>query len=113
MKYILLKLLDLYGVELEVIVGDADGIDKVIIDTCDEFFIPLTVYGAYGRMRNSSKTGMNIATQLDYLGRDDLMASFCNKVVALCVNKSHGTMYTFNQATKVYKKKGFLIERTL
>lgn len=113
MKYILLRLLKLYGEELEVVVGDAEGIDEVIIDTCDDFFIPLTVYGGYGKMKHKTKTGKNVPTNLDYLGRDRLMASICDKVVAMCVNKSSGTMYTFKQATEVYGKKGLLIEKEL
>jgi hypothetical protein len=112
-RYILMKLNWLYEDKLEVIVGDADGIDNSVIEFCDSRLIPLTVYGAYGKMRHSTKTGKNVPTNLTYLGRDDLMASLCDKVVAMCVNKSSGTMYTFNQATKVYNKKGLLIEKKL
>jgi hypothetical protein len=93
----------------EIIVGDADGVDTIVIDTCDEFGYKVTVFGSYNRVRHKTKTGTNVPTGLTYLGRDRLMANLCDKCFAFCFQKSRGTMYTYNY-TLGLGKKGTLIE---
>lgn len=93
----------------EVIVGDADGIDARIIDTVDwinEFtdrYIPITVHGAYGRMRRKTLTGMNISHVHDYLERDIRMAEICDDCTAIWDGESNGTRFTFNRARNLDK----------
>lgn len=86
--------------EWEVIVGDAPGIDANVIRACDYHGIKVTVYGAYGKMRNKTVNGENIATKGSYPGRDKIMAGKCNQCVAFWDGESKGTKITFEAARK-------------
>jgi hypothetical protein len=63
------------GRDILVIVGDADGVDLRVIQTCDENDIPVEVHGAYRAIRHKSFTGQNISHDTDYHGRDRIMAN--------------------------------------
>jgi hypothetical protein len=83
----------------EVIVGDAEGVDAAVIQACDELQVPVTVYGAYGRLRRTTNTGRNFPLLVkSYRIRDDVMAKECTHCFALCHNKSKGTMHTYSRA---------------
>lgn len=95
----------------EILVGDAEGVDDHVIRYCDDEGIPITVYGAYGRMRRRTSTGSNIVTTGSYLARDDVMARNCDICIAIWNGKSRGTMYTYQKA-KAYGKKVYLVRET-
>ena len=63
--------------DLEIIVGDAHGVDKMVIEACDQLGVPVTVYGAYGKFRNETDTGENIAAIGNYAERDEIKISAC------------------------------------
>lgn len=94
------------GRNVIVIVGDAEGIDYQVIQTCDELEIPIEVHGAYGRMRHNTWTGKNFPHEVkSYLGRDRLMAEMVgvnDMVVAVWNGKSLkcGTVATARHASK-------------
>ena len=81
-----------------ILVGDAEGIDAKVIETCDRYNVPCTVYGAFGKMRRKTKQGENIALVGSYFNRDKVMANEADLVVAFWNGISNGTRYTFQQA---------------
>lgn len=81
--------------DVEIIVGDAEGIDESTIIFCDNNNIPITVYGAYNKVRHKTKTGKNIPTNLTYPQRDELMAKLCDSALAYWNGISSGTVYTY------------------
>lgn len=82
----------------EIIVGDADGVDARVIYQCDLLKVPVTVYGAYSKLRRLSKTGFNYGLKGTYPERDRYMAEKCQYCVAVWNGVSHGTAITFNAA---------------
>lgn len=102
--------------KIHVLIGDAPGGDAFIIRKIDEInqneiLIPITVYGAYNRMRNRTATGENITLDGNYLARDRYMAKLCFKAWA-CWNGMYknntpgrsGTVATGNYVKKNKKK---------
>ncbi len=93
----------LAGADVQVIVGDADGVDYEVIQACDEHEIPIEVHGAR-RIRHKTWTGKNIVHDTDYLGRDRIMAGLLEKTDFLVVvwngkSRQCGTIYTAKQAS--------------
>jgi hypothetical protein len=89
----------------EIVVGDASGVDAAVIEACDNLNVPVTVYGAYGRMRHQTKTGTNYAlTNTSYPQRDMVMAQTCDVCLAVWDGKSNGTQITFSAAKKFGKE---------
>lgn len=85
--------------DAEYIVGDAPGIDSIVIKTCDEIGAQVTVFGAYGKLRNTTRTGKNIALQGTYPERDRHMAGLdIDHCVAFWNGSSRGTMITARAA---------------
>ncbi|KKM19646.1 hypothetical protein LCGC14_1653530 [marine sediment metagenome] len=95
-----------------IIVGDASGIDKAVIDMCDELGVDVTVYGAYGRIRNATKTGVNRPlgnSRFPYHLRDIHMISKADVVCAIWNGKSKSTLKNYQYA-KEMNIKAFLME---
>jgi len=90
--------------DIEIIVGDAFGIDRHVIETCDRLGVPVTVYGAYGKFRNRSKTGKNIALQANYTDRDEHMIAECDMCIAVWNGRSKGTDRNFTRAIQESKQ---------
>lgn len=82
----------------EIIVGDADGVDARVIYQCDLLKVPVTVYGAYSKMRRLSKTGFNYGLKGTYPERDRYMAEKAEECIAVWNGVSRGTEITFNAA---------------
>ena len=91
--------------DAQVIVGDAPGMDAEVIRLCDERLIPLTVVGAYGKLRHRSKfPEQNCYIAGGYLDRDRLMAHKCDCCIAIWNGRSRGTKYTYDYAQSLGKQ---------
>lgn len=77
-----------------IIVGDAPGVDWMVIAHCDFLFVPVEVHGAFGKCRNQSSQGNNITHKCTYPERDRIMADLCDRCVGVWNGKSHGTKIT-------------------
>jgi len=87
-----------------VIVGDAAGIDALVIFYANQLGIPCAVYGATERPRSNvyhfpyhyipHQGSMAQA----FLNRDRVMVSKAGMCIAIWNGASRGTQYTFNQA---------------
>lgn len=83
----------------EFIVGDADGVDNIVILSCDAQETLVTVFGGYKKMRHSTRFGKNVPLNMDYLGRDRYMVEqHPDLCVAFWDGQSRGTMYTAKYA---------------
>lgn len=85
-------------------VGDADGVDLAVIEACDRIEVPVTVHGAYGKVRNKTRTGANKPLDMTYLERNDLMAEACDICIAVWNGESNGTRYTIEKARELGKE---------
>lgn len=83
----------------EIIVGDAEGVDARVIDQCDLLKVPITVYGAYSKMRRLSRTGFNYGLKGTYPDRDRYMAEKCDECIVLTQDDSHDTLLTSEAIT--------------
>ena len=83
--------------DVHVLVGDAKGVDKMVIEACDQLCGSVTVYGAYGKFRKKTKTGMNIAIEGNYIERDEIMISQSEMCCAIWDGKSKGTDRNFTR----------------
>lgn len=92
-----------------IIVGDAEGIDAVVIETCDRSGVPVEVHGAKGRMRRQTQTGKNIVHPEGYFDRNLSMAEACTCCLAVWNGRSRGTRYTF-EAAKALGRLSWLID---
>ena len=86
-----------------IIVGDAPGIDWMVIVHCDLLGVPVEVHGAYNKMRNSTSTGKNSTHDCSYPLRDLIMADLCDRCMAIWNGKSKGTMITYKAVTALGK----------
>lgn len=90
-------------------VGDAYGVDDMVVRVCLSRKIPLIVYGVHGRCRNLE--GRTIDSALvslrycegDYLDRDREVAKV-DKLYAIWNSESRGTKYTYDHARKIGTK---------
>lgn len=104
-------LVSLIGMDILVIVGDAEGVDRETVQFCDENDIPVECHGAYQKMRLKTWTGQNIPHDTDYLGRDKAMVSLLDQgdgCIAVWNGKWNGgvrgrsgTVYTARLAEKL------------
>lgn len=81
-----------------IVVGDADGVDMVVIDACDTVGVPVEVHGAYQRLRRKSTVGRNLAHLGSYPQRDRLMVERADRCLAIWNGRSRGTRSTFDYA---------------
>jgi hypothetical protein len=88
----------------KIIVGDADGIDGAVIQACDDLGVPVTVYGAYTKMRRRTRSGENVALPGSYPARDRHMATLCTCCIAIWNGQSRGTMNPYRAARALGKQ---------
>lgn len=93
----------LYHMDWRVIVGDAEGVDAVVLDTCLSQGVHAECYGAYGRMRRKSRTGDNYPTSPTYPARDLVMAHRATACIGIWNGESSGTKLTFEAAKELDK----------
>ena len=86
-----------------LIVGDAPGIDAEAIREADKLGVQVFVYGAYRRMRHSTKNGRNTPLSCSYTERDRVMAEECDVCVAIWDGTSNGTRITSHYAQSLGK----------
>lgn len=86
---------------VHIIVGDAPGVDKVVIDTCNEQkYENCECHGAYSRMRHKLLYGRNFTHACSYPMRDRIMADLVSraKLEGCCIaawnGYSRGTIIT-------------------
>lgn len=87
--------------QVSIIVGDAEGIDTVVIDTCKALSVPCTVFGAYGRVRIKGDWFEAVALDTDYPGRNQHMVDLLPQTVfAVWDGYSGGTADCTKRAIK-------------
>lgn len=92
----------------EIIVGDADGIDAVVIAEADRIGAEFLVYGANNKLRHCSKDDIhNTKLAVNYMGRDDCMIDMCDLILAIWNGRSKGTLRNYRRA-KSLGKEGWL-----
>jgi hypothetical protein len=92
-----------------IIVGDAEGIDAVVMESCDRLGVLVEVHGAKGKMRRRTQTGKNIVHPEGYFDRDRSMAEACTCCLAVWNGRSRDTRYTF-EAAKALGRLSWLID---
>lgn len=83
---------------LTILVGDAPGIDQAVIEEADRIGASVIVFGAYGRHRNKTRAGKNVAVQMSYTERDDHMVEQANYVICVWDGQSRGTRRVYDVA---------------
>lgn len=95
-----------------IVVGDADGVDTAVINACHQTNTPFSFWGIEYAPRNyCCSTHLSCAYQQfeqqqglsirdSYLARDKHMVNLADRCLAICRNRSGGTMYTYGQAVK-------------
>lgn len=90
-----------------IIVGDALGTDAAVRLACAELGVKAEVWGAYDKIRGPNYPG-NEAYQTvagNYLERDKMMASLCDRCFGLkhADSPTHGTEATYHYAKRLDK----------
>jgi hypothetical protein len=103
---------------VEIVVGDAPGVDRLVVAEAIRkgYGKHVTVVGAYGKCRNSfafGKVGRIITLSSTYLARNLYMVGLSKECFAIWDGKSRGTRFTFECAKKaglevsvIYEKGG-------
>ena len=86
-----------------VVVGDAAGIDAVVIAEADRMGVPVEVHGGYSKIRNVTTTGSNVKHDAGYPERDKIMAGICDMCIGVWNGKSRGTKITVDAAAALGK----------
>lgn len=85
--------------DFEVLVGDAKGVDALVLEYCREHSIPCRIYKArwnfYGRRAG--------------LIRNDQMLNECDYVICIWDGQSTGTKYVMDRAEKLGKPFTFIL----
>ena len=88
----------------QIIVGDADGSDAMVIEEADALNAAPEVHGARGRLRHRTQTGRNITHPGTYPQRDAAMAARLTPLRDVCVaiwnGVSPGTRLTAAMASR-------------
>jgi len=85
--------------EVEVLVGDARGVDALVYSYCKEHSIPVTVYRAKWNF-HGIKAG---------LIRNDEMLRDCDYVICIWDGSSRGTKYVMDRAEKLGRPFTFIL----
>jgi len=90
---------------VEIVVGDAPGVDRLVVSEAIRkgYGQHVTVVGAYGKCRNSfafGKVGRIITLDSTYLARNLYMVGLSRECFAIWDGKSRGTKFTFEVAKK-------------
>jgi hypothetical protein len=103
---------------VEIVVGDAPGVDRLVVAEAIKrgYGQHITVVGARGVCRNKSavgKVGRIITLSSTYLARNLYMVGLAKECFAIWDGKSRGTKFTFESAKKaglevsvIYEKGG-------
>ena len=88
-----------------IIVGDAPGVDQLVVETAIEkgYGHRVTVVGAYGRCRNLQavgNVGRVVRLNSTYLARNLYMVGLSSECYAIWDGKSRGTQFTFQSARR-------------
>lgn len=86
-----------------VIVGDAQGIDEVVMHECDKLGVRCTVVGAYNRLRRRTRSCKAVTVPGSYTQRDRYMAEQCDLCLAIWNGESRGTKKTHDYAVELGK----------
>lgn len=89
----------------EIVVGDAPGIDRLIVSEAIKrgYGKHVTVVGGYGKCRNTfaiGKVGKIIKLPSTYLTRNLYMIGLAKECFAIWDGRSKGTKFTFEAAKK-------------
>lgn len=89
----------------EIIVGDAPGVDRLVVYEAvrQNYGQCVTVVGAYGKCRNTyciGKVKGIITLSTTYLARNLYMIGLANECIAIWDGYSRGTKFTFESAQK-------------
>lgn len=89
----------------EIIVGDAPGVDRLVVYEAVRkgYGKNVTVVGAYGKCRNTyaiGKVGRIIKLPSSYLARNLYMVGLAKECFAIWDGKSRGTQFTFECAKR-------------
>jgi hypothetical protein len=88
-----------------LLVGDAPGVDTHVRGCAEALSVPITVYGAYGRLRGRRRRHEQaVVVPEAYAVRDRLMAQACDLYVAVWNRRSQGTRSTFEYARRLGKR---------
>jgi len=101
---------------VKIIVGDAPGIDELVINTCIKHnYKNIVVVGAYNKIRRNQALKYGLTTVKyphDFLSRNRYMVSLSDSVIAIWDGVSRGTKYTFNYAQKQGKEVIVVIQKS-
>lgn len=89
----------------EIIVGDAPGVDRLVVAEAVRrgYGMHVTVVGAYGRCRNTfaiDRVGKVVRLYSTYLARNLYMIGLSKECIAIWDNRSRGTKFTFESARR-------------
>ena len=93
-----------------VIIGDAHGIDAVVMEECHRLGVPHIVYGANGTIRRRTPSCSIYICDGNYLARDYEMAKACDLCIGIWNNKKKsnggksGTEHTYGYAVELGKQ---------
>lgn len=91
--------------DVEIIVGDADGVDRAVVQACIDLGVSFTCYGKHFISRLSFCPSDHYEKQgSTYWERDEYMASICDAGLFIWDGKSKGTMYTRRCCQKLNKQ---------
>jgi len=90
---------------VRIIVGDAPGVDRLVVSEALRrgYGSQVTVVGAYGRCRNTfavGKVGNIVTLNSTYLARNLYMVGLASECFAVWDGRSRGTKFTFEAAEK-------------
>ena len=94
----------------EIIVGDAPGVDRAVIEACIEYDVPCHAYGIHIRRRYIAGVPyikLNVPgdwPKNPYLFRDKVMVEMADFVYAIWNHESRGTRWTYDYARQAGKE---------
>ncbi len=86
-----------------IVVGDASGIDEVVMQECHRLGVACTVVGAYSRLRRRTPSCKVVQRRSSYIQRDKYMAKQCDSCLAIWNGSSRGTKATYDFAVELGK----------
>lgn len=90
----------------EIVVGDAGGVDDVVIEPAANY-PHITVVGANAYLRRRCKTGKNTTIPGSFVDRDKFMVEQADAVMCIWNGKSKGTRRNYDHAC-LEKKRAWL-----
>ena len=102
--------------KVKIIVGDAPGVDELVINTCIRYnYKNIVVVGAYNKVRRKQALKYSLTTVKyphDFLSRNRYMVSLASSIIAIWDGISSGTKYTFNYAQRQGKEVIVVIQKS-